>query len=185
MARNGVGDAHLLSGIVADAAHCPESVPFQGDEELHRAEDARLPREMSYLGIKYSVESCYSLPYLASRFGMPDVLFADCEGCLPIIIRQFPSFFSRRQLRLIIYEMDGDHQTYENMHESLVVAGFKLLEFGFVCVWTRELNPVLNLWPIYHKLLAPSILTFVLDILMAYTLPARLAAVPFWRCSAL
>ena len=177
----------MVSGLVADAAHCPESVPFYGvDEELNAETGtaARLPREMSYEGMSYSVESCYSLPYLASRFGTPAVLFADCEGCLPNIFRQFPSFFRRRELRMIIYEMDGDHLAYNKFHEALVEAGFKLLEFGFVCVWSRELMPVLNLWPVYHKLLAPSIITFLLDLLMACILPARLATVPFWRCSA-
>ena len=155
LARNEVGDVRVVSGLVADASHCPHGVPFYGvDEELHgeTGPAIRLPREMSYEGMSYNVESCFSLPYLASRFGTPSVLFADCEGCLPSIFRQFPSFFSRPELRMIIYEMDGDLYSYKKLHEALVEAGFKMLEFGFVCVWSRNLIPVLNLWPVYHKL---------------------------------
>ncbi|CAE7639283.1 unnamed protein product [Symbiodinium sp. KB8] len=184
LARNEVGDVRVVSGLVADASHCPHGVPFYGvDEELHgeTGPAIRLPREMSYEGMSYNVESCFSLPYLASRFGTPSVLFADCEGCLPSIFRQFPSFFSRPELRMIIYEMDGDLYSYKKLHEALVEAGFKMLEFGFVCVWSRNLIPVLNLWPVYHKLLAPSLLAFLLDLLMACVLPARFTAVPFWR----
>ncbi|CAE7669021.1 unnamed protein product, partial [Symbiodinium sp. CCMP2456] len=155
LARNEVEDVRVVHGLVADASHCPQGVPFYGvDEELHAETGSarRLPREMSYEGMSYTVESCFSLPYLASKFGTPSVLFADCEGCLPSIFRQFPSFFSRPDLRMIIYEMDGDLYSYKKLHESLVDAGFKMLEFGFVCVWSRNLIPVLNLWPVYHKL---------------------------------
>ena len=146
----------MVNGLVADSSHCPQEVPFYGvDEELQSdtGPAIRLPRQMSYEGMSYNVESCFSLPYLASKFGTPAVLFADCEGCLPNIFRQFPSFFSRPELRMIIYEMDGDLYSYKKLHESLVEAGFKMLEFGFVCVWSRNLIPVLNLWPLYHKLL--------------------------------
>ena len=117
--RNERRDVHLLGGLIADASHCPEDVPFRGiADELHAVDaprPARLPREMSYQLVSYSIQTCYSLPYATSRFGTPAVLFADCEGCLPL-----------------------------------------------------ELHPVMNLWPAYHKLSAPSVIMFLLDAVMCY-----------------
>ena len=65
-----------------------------------------------------------------------NVLIADCEGFLESFYDENPWFFS--QLRMIIYERDAPQRCdYKKIETALESLGFKEVEKGFDCVWTK------------------------------------------------
>ena len=65
-----------------------------------------------------------------------NVIFADCEGCLPKFINDYP--FVLDKVRLILYEKDKDDgYIYDNMNNVIVKKGFELVESGFLNVLVK------------------------------------------------
>jgi FkbM family methyltransferase len=65
-----------------------------------------------------------------------DALVADCEGCLSVIIEEYPDFFN--QLELIIYEEDcSDKCDYLKMKKILSKNNFNHIVQGFHNVFVR------------------------------------------------
>jgi len=84
---------------------------------------------------------CTPLAEVKKAFGAISVLFADCEGCLPLFLAMYPTLIADPDLRTIIYEFDSNPSGYSKMEKQLLAAGFELAQNQFVKVWVREKKP--------------------------------------------
>ena len=194
---NGVSDIRILSGMFASTESCPQGLPVVdtvGSEQL-----AGKTFIQKYGTATFEVERCFSLEYVQSIFqGQgPTVLFADCEGCLPLILKHNPSMLHDPKLRLVIFERDGASSTtdgimqdpsgsnYGEAEDALAAAGFSSPRRGaWVSAWKRGSPVTLRVWCIPVWSLALAGLTAVCDLACAAILPLRMQS-PAWRCSVL
>ena len=65
-----------------------------------------------------------------------NVIFADCEGCLPPFIEEYTEVL--KKVRLLIYERDEvGNNDYGKMEKRLEQSGFKVMEKGRVWAWLK------------------------------------------------
>mmetsp|Transcript_69886 Transcript_69886/g.167756 ORF Transcript_69886/g.167756 Transcript_69886/m.167756 type:complete len:472 (+) Transcript_69886:99-1514(+) len=169
-ADTSVESIEIVPGLITDSSHCPEGVAMHGSQSDAASavqdaggSDERLPKVMEYGGRRYEVQACYSLQHIASLNNnrMTSVIFADCEGCLPLIYQQFRQSFAASEVRAIIYERDGvesQHieQAYVAMEADLRGLGFVEVSRGFVCTWRKGPPEVLvRLWLLFFLAAIP------------------------------
>ncbi len=67
-----------------------------------------------------------------------NAVVADCEGCLNVLVNDYPEFFS--QIELIIYEMDQpDICDYNKLNDLLHENGLQCISSGFHNVYVKNL----------------------------------------------
>ena len=59
---------------------------------------------------------CFELEDIAKGRGLPDVIAADCEGCLPELVASYPELI--RHARVLVFERDGAAD-YQNTFRQL------------------------------------------------------------------
>lgn len=78
-----------------------------------------------------------SLDNINNKYGYMNVLFADCEGCLPSFLEEYPS----HNWDVIIYEKDYDgYVDYSTVDKILTDKNMISVEKGFLNVWIKKVN---------------------------------------------
>ena len=163
---------------------------MDGDEPSSRGK----PAIQKYGAATFEVTQCFTLKHIHSLFhGGPTVLFADCEGCLPGIVAQYPSLLQDPNLRLVVFERDGAaslsdglmqdpaNSHYEELEAMLTTAGFNSPQPGaWVSVWKRGSTLILRAWCVPLWVLTLAGLTLACDLACGAALPARVQT-PAWR----
>lgn len=184
---NGVSDIRILSGMFSSKESCPQGLPVVDSVGSEQVTGKTLIQQ--YGAATFEIKRCFSLEYMQSIFqGQgPTVLFADCEGCLPPVIKDHPSMLHDPKLRLVVFERDGDPSgsNYGEAEDALAAAGFSSPQRGaWVSAWKRGSTVTLRVWCIPVWILTLAGLTAGCDWACAAILPVR-AQSPVLRCAVL